>query len=339
MTTRRRFVQASAAGAAGLLLLSSQRPYRSPERAPIEVNLAGYENGGTIRDKNYNLPSERTLRYFRLAGISTVRLPTSWHRLQPTLLEPLSEPHAAELEQFLALARSLNMQIIIDLHSFARRDDAVLGTSRLPIAALTDFWERMARRFAGQAHGYDLMNEPHDLSAQTIWPSAAQACVDAVRRHDRTTFCYVEGDDWSNAARWQSSNADLAVADPAGRLIYSAHIYFDRDTSGQYRNSYDADGAYPTIGAERLAPFVAWCRDKKVRGHIGEFGVPYRDARWLTVLDVFVQAVADARDVLTGAAYWMAGEWVDFYELSLQPTIKDGQLIDQPQLSVLTRPR
>lgn len=339
MTTRRGFLAGSAAGLSSVALLGSAREDRPRERPPIEVNLAGYENGGTIRGTNYNLPSERTLHYFGTLGMRTIRLPMWWPRLQPVIGGALSEPHAAELEAFLRLARSLRVRVILDLHHFGRRDQAVLGTAALPIAALVDFWARVAHRFAGQAHGFDLMNEPHDMPTPQVWPAAAQACVDAVRRHDRTTYCYVEGDDWSSAQRWPLSNAGLSISDPADRLVYSAHIYFDRDTSGQYRQSYDADGATPDIGAERLAPFVEWLRKNKVRGHIGEFGVPYRDPRWLIVLDRFMEAVADARDVMTGAAYWAAGEWLDFYDLSLQPTVKGDALIDQPQISVLTKPR
>lgn len=339
MTTRRGFLAASAAGLSSVVLLGGGRQDRPRERPPVEVNLAGYENSGTIRDKNYNLPSERTLRYFGTLGIRTIRLPMWWPRLQPDIWGALSEPHAAELEAFLRLARSLHVRVILDLHHFGRRDGAVLGTAALPIAALVDFWARMARRFAGQAHGFDLMNEPHDMPTPQVWPTAAQACVDAIRRHDRTTYCYVEGDDWANAERWQLSNANLSIVDPADRVIYSAHIYFDSDTSGQYRQSYDADGATPDIGANRLAPFVDWLRKNKLRGHIGEFGVPYRDPRWLTVLDRFMEAVADGRDVLTGVAYWTAGEWLDFYDLSLQPTLDGGALVDQPQISVLTKLR
>jgi endoglucanase len=78
------------------------------------------------------------------------------------------------------------------------------------------------------------------------------------------------------------------VHDPAGRIVYSAHLYFDADHSGQYRKPYAQDGATPEIGAHRLAPFVGWLRLHHLRGQIGEMGVPYDDPAWLPVLDRFL---------------------------------------------------
>lgn len=327
-----------AAGSGCLALQACGAAPRPPRRGLLQVNLAGYENTGPIYGTNYILPSERTLRYFKGRGVDTFRLTMFWQRLQPLAGGPFSSPHADELGRFFELAAATGVRIIADLHASGGRDGAQLGSPQLPTSALASFWGQFAERFAGACHGYDLMNEPHDMPDPQAWPRAAQETVDAVRKVDRTTYCYVEGDDWSNAGRWEKNNPELAIHDPVGRLIYSAHLYFDADTSGQYRLGYDADGADPAIGPARLAPFVDWLRARGFKGHIGEFGAPYKDPRWIRVLDAFMAAVYDARDVLTGAAYWAAGEWMDFYDLSLQPTVRDGRLVDQPQLGVLLNP-
>jgi endoglucanase len=128
------------------------------------------------------------------------------------------------------------------------------------------------------------------------------------------------------------------VHDPAGRIVYSAHLYFDADHSGQYRKPYAQDGATPEIGAHRLAPFVGWLRLHHLRGQIGEMGVPYDDPAWLPVLDRFLDAARRSCDVLEGSAYWMAGDWADRYALTLQPAA-DGRWADRPQMKVLMRPR
>jgi endoglucanase len=311
-------------------------------RAPVEVSLAGYETtgkGGLDRlNYEYVLPSDETLTYFAGKGIRIIRLPLYWDRLQPAPFGALATDKAAELDAFLDRASRHGVRVIADLHAFGRRDDHVLGSPELPITALSSFWGEFSERFRGRFFGYDIMNEPHDMPSTRTWPDAAQATVDEIRQHDRTTTLYVEGDDWSNAARWPRSNGSLNIHDPVGRLVYSAHLYFDHDTSGQYRVGYDEDGATPVIGAERLQPFVDWLRTHKVRGHIGEFGAPYGDPRWIRVLDEFLNAVVDDRDVLTGVTYWAAGDWMDFYDLTLQPA-KDGKWTDRPQLFTLLRQR
>jgi endoglucanase len=320
---------------APVLQISTKRT-GPPRPAPIEINLVGYENPG--EHPHYSMPSEPTMRYFASKGIAVMRLTAYWNRLQPDVAGPLSEHKVRELEAFLASTDRSGMRVILDLHAFGRRDGHVLGSPQLPTSALAAFWGPVAKRFAGRFAGYDLMNEPHDMPGKATWPDAAQQAVDAIRRHDRVTDIYIEGDDWANAERWPSSNGDLDIQDPANRIIYSAHQYFDADTSGQYRKTYDADGADAMIGVRRLAPFVRWLRDHKFKGHIGEYGVPYADPRWIAVLENFTQSVADNRDVLTGAAYFGAGDSFDWYDLTLQPKM-DGRWQDRPQLSVLLKPR
>ena len=73
--------------------------------------------------------------------------------------------------------------------------------------------------------------------------------------------------------------------DPAGNLVYEAHQYFDRDSSGTYKQSYDESGAFPTIGVDRLKPFAEWLKEHNARGFIGEFGVP-DDDRYTGVFEV-----------------------------------------------------
>lgn len=65
--------------------------------------------------------------------------------------------------------------------------------------------------------------------------------------------------------------------------MYEAHIYFNHDNSGRYVGSYEVEKAYPTIGVDRLKPFVDWLREKNAKGFIGEFGVPANDPRWIEV--------------------------------------------------------
>lgn len=48
------------------------------------------------------------------------------------------------------------------------------------------------------------------------------------------------------------------IDDPANNIVYQAHQYFDRDSSGDYAQAYETEGAYAMVGVDRLKPFVDW---------------------------------------------------------------------------------
>jgi endoglucanase len=232
------------------------------------------------------------------------------------------------LDQVVELARERGIGLLFDLHNYARYNGKLIGTDDVPIAAFADFWRRFAGHYqdASAVFGYGVMNEPH--STQGLWPAAAQAAVDAIRSVDRRHTIFVCGDGWSGAHSWKKINQDFLLNDPEKNLVYEAHQYFDRDNSGRYGRSYDEDGAYPTIGVDRLAPFVEWLKEHDARGFIGEFGVPDHDPRWLVVLDNFLAAMKENQ---IGGTYWAAGPWWGDYPLSVEP--RNGR--DRPQMTVL----
>ncbi len=220
------------------------------------------------------------------------------------------------------------MRLLLDPHNYARYRGQIIGTGAVPLAAFRDFWQRVAAHYRDEAAvwAYGLMNEPHDTGG--LWPQAAQAGVDGVRAGDPGKPILVPGEGWSGAWTWPQYNAALAIVDPADNTYYEAHQYFDRDGSGTYGGGYDGDGAYPTIGVERLRPFTDWLAARGARGFLGEYGVPDNDPRWLTVLDNFLGAL-DAAGL--GGTYWAGGPWWGSYPLAVEP--RDSQ--DRPQLAIL----
>jgi endoglucanase len=132
-----------------------------------------------------------------------------------------------------------------------------------------------------------------------------------------------------------ASNGSLDIKDPANNLVYSAHIYFDEDSSGLYKVPYAKDGDKAGIVAKRVRPFVQWLRLRGFKGHIGESGVPRDHPGWLKVLDDMLKEVRASGDVLTGYAYWAGGDWTDSWNLTVQPET-DGKWTDRPQMKLLT---
>lgn len=297
----------------------------------IGVNLAGAEFGKVPgqHGRDYGYPGAASFDYFKARGLTLIRLPFKWERIQPALMGPLDDAELKRLDATVALARERDMVLLLDLHNYGNYGKAALGTDALPNAALADVWKRLAEHFANEraVFAYGLMNEP--VGAKERWPAAAQAAIDAIRTVDTHHTISVCGGGFSGAHAWKRASAGFPLRDPASNLVYEAHQYFDRDHSGAYKQGYDDSGACPTTGVQRLQPFIAWLQANHARGFLGEFGVPGDDPRWLEVLD---HTLAELKANGIGGTYWAAGPRWGPYPLSVEP--RDGR--DRPQMEVLT---
>jgi Ca2+-binding RTX toxin-like protein len=298
----------------------------------IGINLAGAEFGSARGTYGYSYiyPNAGELDYFKSEGVNLIRLPFLWERVQPVLGGPLDSAEVGRIHTFLDQAAARGMEVVLDVHNYGRYDKQMIGSEAVPIQAFADFWSRMATEFGGDPAiaGFGLMNEPHDMGGPNVWPAAAQAATDAIRAAGATENIIVAGDGWSSAGMWQQVNGNLAVQDALNKIVYEAHIYFDRDNSGTYRGTYDQEGVNAMTAVKRLEVFATWLAEHNAKGFIGEFGVPAGDPRWLTALDNFVDAMHALN--MDGTA-WAAGPWWGNYPLSLEPG--NGQ--DKPQLAVL----
>jgi aryl-phospho-beta-D-glucosidase BglC (GH1 family) len=304
----------------------------------IGLNIAGGEFGGLggKHGKQYHYPTYSELQFYKDKGVDLIRLPFTWERVQHALGGPLdTSGDLALLKQVLVDAAKLGLDVIIDNHNYGRFKGVALGAAGGPTPAqFADFWKKMAVELKDYPAlvGYDLMNEPNRMPTATIWKESAQAATDAIRTVDMVNTIIVEGDHWAGADDWAtSSNAKLIIDDPANNIVYQAHLYLDRDGSGKYRGSYDAEGAYPNIGPDRLKGFVDWLNDNGLKGMIGEFGVPSDDLRWIEAQKKMLDyMVANGLD---GTA-WAGGAWwsTDYEMYTARPGKADsafGNLLEK----------
>lgn len=326
-------------------------PSEAPGMLRFGVNLAGAEfgedsvalvrdaSGGEVRrqlgleNRDYVYP-DAYLREapYRARGLDLVRVPFRWERLQPRKGEPLAAAGVAGLRRVLDAAQAGGYEVVLEPHNFGRYYGTPLEDG--DAGAFRDFWERMAREFGPHPAlwGFELMNEPHDLpGGSASWARLAQAGTDGIRAFTPRPWVLVPGYDFQAADRWPQANPTLDVRDPAGRLLYAAHSYWDPDGSGRYRQSWGESSAYPDIGVDHLRPFVRWLESRNAWGIVTEYGVPADDPRWLDALRRALRHIQD-EPRLVGGLYWATGPWWPAEDqLSLNPA--GGRV--QPQLEIL----
>jgi aryl-phospho-beta-D-glucosidase BglC (GH1 family) len=293
---------------------------------PPTPNLAAVPIGINMSEAEYSwgsFPSGVDLAYIKSNNISLIRLPIAWERAQPTLFGTLNSTYVSALKNFITAASAQGMTVIVDVHDYGRYNvnwaadinangnaspntgsgEFAIGSAVVPVSAFADLWTKLATALKGTPGlgYYDIMNEPYNMGDATVWPTAAQAAVDAIRGVDMNTQILVEGTQWASAYWWPGDNGSLHIIDPANKLLYEAHLYFDSNGSGTYSQSYTAQGATPTWGADRLQPFLTWLQQNNAQGFLGEFGIPNNDPSWLPVLDNFLTAIQSAG---VSGTYW-----------------------------------
>lgn len=301
----------------------------------IGINVAGAEfTGSELPGKHgthYFFPEGDYFKYWQNKGIRKVRFPVKWERLQPELKGELDPTYAALVDDMLDQAQAHNIDVILDVHNYARYRGEVIGSEAVPIAAYQNLMERIAKRWSGHdaLYAYDIMNEPYG-EAEEDWPEAAQAGIDGIRKYDRKRPLYIEGKSWSSAARWPKfAEPLLALKDPEDNIVFSAHLYIDNDASGKYDET-PGKNFNTSVGVERAKPFVEWLQEHGKRGHIGEFGFPDTDPQWAKAADKLLSYL---QQHCIPVSYWAAGPSWGKYKLSIEP--KDGK--DRGQWAVLEK--
>ncbi|WP_438826826.1 glycoside hydrolase family 5 protein [Pseudomonas lopnurensis] len=302
----------------------------------VGVNLSGAGFGPSVvpgkHGTNYTYPAESYYKKYADLGMPLVRLPFLWERIQPKLNTPLNAEELARLKQSLDFAHKHNVKVILDLHNYYRYFGKLIGSNEVPIGSFAAVWKQIAQQVVNHpaVEGYGLMNEPY--STNGLWPQAALAAAQAIRTVDSKRWIYVAGDRWSSAYHWPHYNSQLItnpwMRDPKNNLVYEAHMYVDKDFSGNY---FDKNEKFdPMIGVNRVKPFVEWLKQNKLRGYIGEHGVPDFSPSAIVATD---NLLAYLRQNCIPSTYWAAGPWWGEYALSLDVT--SGK--QRPQLPVLQK--
>jgi len=318
------------------------------------VNLSGGEFGGVYPGTigtHYGYPTYKDLDYFKSKGLTLIRFPFRWERVQYQLNGPLNPLDLGKMKEFVQAAEDRNLPVILDMHNFARRSfdggstQTVIGAgSALTKEHLADVWKKLAMEFKSYKNiwGYDIMNEPYSMPTPSTWFDIAQAAINSIREVDTITHIVISGDRFSSSLHWVQYSDNLrSLVDPYDKLIYQAHMYFDKNQSGSYGSyvngvfvpsTYDAEGATPQTGVNWVKPFVDWLKKYNKKGLMGEYGIPDDDSRWNLVLE---NMLIYLRDNGVPGTYWSAGPRWGAYRLAVHPS--NNYTVDRPQMAVLEK--
>lgn len=292
-------------------------PTPAPTPAPgngidlVGVNFASgvFDPGRVpgIYNQGYTYANESYYKRHSELGFKLIRLGFLWERIQPKLGTPLDAAELSRIKTSLDLAHKHGQKVILDMHNYYRYYGKVINSPGVPRAEFAETWRKIAVEVSKHPamYGYGLMNEPYS-TGNNLWPQTAQAAGQAIRKVDPSNWIMIAGDRYSSAFHWQKYNPQLIndpwMRDPKNNLVYEAHQYLDHDYSGTYRNRNETFA--PMLGVERVKPWVEWLKKNKLRGYLGEHGIPDFSPSAVVATD---NLLAYLNENCIPSSYWAAG--------------------------------
>lgn len=141
-----------------------------------EFTQSGFAAGtpgtyGTAGGTAYHYSTQATYTHLAGRGVTLVRIPFRWERLQPTLNAALDTTELGRLQTAVGYAATAGLDVILDCHNYggyylAGPTLARIGSASLPVSSFADFWQRMATAFGADPTvvAYGLTNEPGGFS-------------------------------------------------------------------------------------------------------------------------------------------------------------------------------
>jgi len=300
----------------------------------LGANLAGAEfapqkDPGTY-GFDYIYPSHSEIDYYANAGMSVIRLPFLWERLQMSAFGPLDASQLAHIDDVVNYANAKGLKVILDAHDYGSYQSSLVGSDAVPNSAFADLWAKLGGHFATNANVmFDLMNEPHAQTAAQ-WLDSTNAAIAEIREAGATSQeILVSGTYWDGAWKWtKTDNAAVigtGVQDPTHNFAFDVHQYLDFNGSGTH-----AGVVSTSIGIDRLTAITDWAESTGNHLFLGEFGVS-TDQTSVAALDNMLSYMQTHGDAWQGGTYWAGGPWWGNYMYSIEPV--NGA--DKPQMDVL----
>ncbi|KAK2046224.1 cellulase [Colletotrichum somersetense] len=286
----------------------------------VGVNEAGAEFGETTLPgtwgKEFTFPDTSTISTLRGQGYNTFRVQLKMERLTPGSLT--GGYNNAYLQNFTQVINHITQSggwAVLDPHNYGRFNGAIITDTN----AFQTWWKNFATLFKNNDHVIFDTNNEYNTMDQTLVLNLNQAAINGIRAAGATQYIFVEGNAWSGAWSWTTTNDNMkALTDPLNKIVYEMHQYLDSDSSGT-----SPDCVSSTIGVERVQSATNWLRQNGKVGIIGEFAGGANSQCQAAVKGLLDHLKANS-DVWTGALWWAAGPWWADYMYSFEPSSGTG---------------
>ncbi|MTI62579.1 glycoside hydrolase family 5 protein [Methylophaga sp.] len=293
--------------------------------------IAGHVYPGTI-NKNYHFPSATDVKTYAESGFDMIRLAITWERLQPELGQPFATDYLRRVQDFVQEAAKHDLRVVIDVHNYGKYKGQLIGTDAVTTEDFEKLWYGLAEHFRDDRHVlFGLMNEPNKQDAMT-WSVIAQEAVNAIREANASQTILVPATFYSSAARWlhkdgyySNGEALKKIDDPKNNMVFEAHQYLDKYSTGTEADCVSAD-----IGVQRLTAFTGWLKENGYKGFLGEFAAGASETCQQALKNMLDYIEAN-EEVWYGWTYWVADPWFRDYIFNIYPP--DPQQF--PQVGIL----
>jgi len=307
------------------------------------VNLAGYDFtvktdgsftpccSGSALD-----PPVGQISHFASQGVNVFRIPFAWQLMTPTVGGNLDSNFFARYDKTIqaVLNASTRPYVILDLHNYARFNNAIIGQGGPTNAQYASIWSQLAAKYKSNPKVmFGIMNEPHDVPNISSWVSSVQAAVNAIRAAGATSqYILIPGSSWSSAEALprEAGPLLLGVTDPVGgtsKLLFDVHKYLDSDNSGTHLEC-------TTDNVPVFNTLLSWLKTNGRRAILTETGGGNTQSCF-TALKSQLAFIKANRGSFVGFTVWSAGAFDTKYELTVTPNA-DGS--DQPLWTNAVRP-
>jgi hypothetical protein len=235
---------------------------------------------------------------------------------------PPAKPDRQRIE---AVYRTIDMCMDAGLYTILSfspsfEDNNAFFSSEKYMDSYIDVWREIVSRYARDRRGvaWDLMNEPHDVLANTHWLPYAKKLVAAIREIDSLHTIVVEPSGWG----WPYGFEHLLPIED-DNIVYSFHFYGPMDFTHQRNNGMlkateeqwlarkypgHIQGEYWDKATIRrhIQPAFAWAKRHNVKMWCGEFGC----TRWAVGAEQWIHdMISILEEEEIGWSWYAFREW------------------------------
>lgn len=198
------------------LVLADHTTVTSQPTLEKGVNLTQWFQVPSARQIQFSKFTRTDLEQIRALGADVIRLPINLHAMTNGAPDYVIDPlFYTFMDQVVTWSNELGITLILDNHTF----DPIEPTSPDVGDVLNKVWAQMAEHYKGRGVVYEVLNEPHGISA-ALWGQIQQRVIETIRAHDTETYIIVGGVNYNS----YNDLATLPVYTDT-KLIYTFHFY------------------------------------------------------------------------------------------------------------------